>query len=151
MLFVVLFVFWCDKCWYCSPHDACYMCNISCHTTYMIIILLNFSLCSWTVAVHVQKTGDTAPSPCHLHQFWYSLDIVVLEVSIAVLYDTSYGAVCCRPFLVNTEWVAINVCLTYFTLKVLNRNTHISVSTTRTVNSIWWCNRVCISALTTKN
>jgi hypothetical protein len=95
------------------------ICTVICYTTFMIIILLNSSLCSLSTTIHVQKTGDTAPSPFHLHKFWNSLDVVILQVSIAVhqavsfcnvqscivLYDTQNGAaVCCRPFLMNTEW-----------------------------------------------
>jgi hypothetical protein len=61
--------------------------------TVMIIILLNSSLCSITLQIHVQKTGDPAPSPFHLHKFWNSLDGVILEVSIAVHNAVSFFSV----------------------------------------------------------
>ena len=63
---------------------------MTCYVTVIIIILLNSSLCSLTLQIHVQKTGHTAPSPFHLHKFWNSLDGVILEVSIAVHKAVSF-------------------------------------------------------------
>jgi hypothetical protein len=62
------------------------------------------------LSVQLNSDTDSTSSEDRRHctitsppQILYSLDVVLPEVSLAVLYDTSYCAVCCRPFLVNNE------------------------------------------------
>jgi hypothetical protein len=64
-----------------STHSTYHMCCKMDCSTYIIIISVDLFLCSLTLEVHSQKTGNTAPSPlpcqCHLHRFWKSLDVVL--------------------------------------------------------------------------
>jgi hypothetical protein len=89
-------IFQFHECLYYSPHDAlrvcvCVMYHGTCHvcckiycTAFVTIILLNSSVCSFTMELYGQQTENTAPSPCHLHKFWHSLDVVLLDVPIVV-------------------------------------------------------------------